>query len=211
MTEIDAKRFASAMQALGEYYGRQLSKAAVRLYWQGLMEFDILAIERAIGEHMRNPDTGQFLPKIADVVRVIHGRTEDQSLAAWAKVDRAVRSVGGYQSVVFDDPIVHRVISDMGGWVALCAKRDDEWPFVAKEFGVRYRAFRLRGETPEYPRQLIGIAEAHNSSKGLPSDPPTLVGNQAAAERVMLGGTDRPLVAFTRAATAVPRIEQAVA
>lgn len=35
-------------------------------------------------------------------------------MVAWNKVDKAVRQVGAWTSVMFDDALIHRVISDMG-------------------------------------------------------------------------------------------------
>jgi hypothetical protein len=129
---------------------------------------------------------------------MLQGSTQDSALVAWAKVDRAVRSCGTYNSVVFDDPVIHRVIVDMGGWVLVGGKDEKEWPFVGKEFENRYRGYRMRSETPEYLPVLIGIAEAQNNRMGQKSQPPVLIGNAEQAKRVMLGGADKPLLAFTR-------------
>lgn len=106
--------------------------------------FDLAAVKDALNRHCVNPDNGQFMPKPADVVKLLQGSSQDGALVAWAKVDRAVRQVGTYSTVVFDDPIIHRVVQDMGGWVALGDKREKEWPFVAKEFENRYRGYPMR-------------------------------------------------------------------
>jgi len=76
--------------------------------------------------HLMNPDTGQFLPKPADIVRMLGGRTLDRALMAWAKVDKAVRQIGTYESVVFDDALIHRVLHEMGGWVGMGQKTENE-------------------------------------------------------------------------------------
>jgi hypothetical protein len=73
-------------------------------------------------------------------------------------------------------------------------KTEDEWPFVAKEFENRYRAYAARGETPEYPPVLLGIAQAHNEAKGIRSTGPRLIGNPVEAERVMRGGGNADLI-----------------
>jgi hypothetical protein len=113
-------------------------------------------------------------------------------------VDLAVRRVGTYCDVVFDDALIHRVIQDMGGWIALGTKAENEWPFVAKEFENRYRSFRSRGECPQYPPTLIGIATAHNFRKGYKSGTPVLIGQEYLAKRVWLGGSDRPALDLKR-------------
>jgi hypothetical protein len=199
MTPRDKREFAALMAALGDYYGRELSDAVIGMYWQGLERYDIAAVREALNRHMHNPDTGQFMPKIADISRMLAGTTQDAALVAWAKVDQAVRRIGSYADVVFDDALIHRVLHDMGGWMALGTKNEDEWPFVAKEFENRYRGYRMRSERPEYPPVLIGIAGAHNRNGNHALQPPMLIGDQAKAQAVMHGGTDRPLIGFTSA------------
>lgn len=199
MTTDDFEDFRDGISGVMSFYGKGVSDFALDVWWAALKAFDLAAIREAFNRHLMSPDAGQFPPKPADIVRMLGGRSEDRALSAWAKVDRAVRSVGSYQSVAFDDPLIHRVLHDMGGWIALGQKTEDEWPFVAKEFENRYRGFAMRGETPDYPRALTGIAEAYNGAKGLRTDPPRLIGDPQAAQRVMSGGTTSPLVQVSQA------------
>lgn len=198
MKSTDKPEFASLMVALAEYYSREVSEGILGMYWQGLEQYEIGAICEALNRHMRNPDSGQFMPKIADIARMLGGSTQDAALQAWAKVDQAVRRVGTYADVAFDDPLIHRVLHDMGGWIALGQKNEDEWPFVAKEFENRYRGFRMRSEAPDYPPVMTGIAGAHNRKAGFDTDPPMLIGNPIKARLVITGGTDKPLIGLTR-------------
>src|SRR5260364_266526 len=88
--------------------------------------------------------------------------------------------------------------SDTGGWIPLGSKTEDEWPFVRNELVNRYRGYRMRSETPDYPPVLIGLFEAQNRQSGYSVQPPVLVGDVEAAKRVMHGGTHQPLIGFTR-------------
>lgn len=202
MIETDKARFAQALMALAEYYGKPLSDGVVALYWQGLQDLDIGAVESAIGRHMCNPDTGQFMPKVADLRRMIGGRTTDAAAVAWSKVDRAVRCVGPYRSVAFDDPLIHAVVTDMGGWVLLTGKSEDEWPFVAREFENRYRGYAMRSEQPAYPPVLIGIQQADAERRGFKPEAPTLIGNAGAARLVLAGGSAAGVLQITHEASA---------
>lgn len=197
MQEDDRQRFSIYLLGCSEYYGKPVGKGVIELYWQGLQQYDMDAIEGAIQRHMQSPDTGQFMPKIADIVRMISGTSADAALIAWSKVDSAVRRVGPYASVVFDDPIIHRALEDMGGWIALGTKTDDEWPFVAKEFENRYRGYRSRGEIPAHRGKMLGIAEAENMKNGYAVPPPTLIGDPAKAQVVLEGGTDKPMIGIS--------------
>lgn len=191
-------RFIALIADVQAFYGKDLSEFAGNVWWEAMKPYEYGAVADALNRHCVNPDSGQFAPKPADVVKMLQGSTQDSALVAWAKVDRAVRSCGVYNSVVFDDPVIHRVIMDMGGWVQLGRKEEKEWPFVAKEFENRYRGYKMRSETPDYLPVLIGICEAQNTRLGHRSQPPMLIGNVEHAKRVMLGGADKPLLEFTR-------------
>jgi hypothetical protein len=202
MQANDKKRFATLLAGVAEYYGKELSPGVISLYWMGLQQYDIEAVEKALWDHTQSPDNGQFMPKIADITRAMQGRTQDQAAIAWSKVDQAVRRVGTYADVAFDDPIIHRVIADMGGWIWFGNQIEDEWPFVAKNFENRYRGYRVRGEAPDYAPVLIGMANAHNQKEGYRSQPPILIGNQNHAKAVMSGGTTAPLLEMKPASPA---------
>jgi len=203
MVDSELPTFAQTLLAVADYYGKELSANVVDLYWNGLREYDLEAVQKALWAHARNPDTGQWMPKIADIAKVMQGRTGDQAALAWSKVNQAVRRVGTYQCVIFDDPIIHRVLADMGGWVPLGQKSEDEWPFIAREFENRYRGYKMRDEKPEYPPVLIGMANAQNSTGGFRLNPPVLIGNEEKANQVRLGGTTTPLLSMKPASDLV--------
>lgn len=202
MRTDDLSDFADLLAGVMDLYGKPISEFATQVWWEAMRPYDLPAVRLAFSRHVQNPDSGQFAPKPADVIRMLGGTTQDSALRAWAKVDKGVRHVGPYASVAFDDALIHRVLHDMGGWVGLSAKAEDEWPFVAKEFENRYRGYAMRSERPEYPPVLAGISEAENVRRGLRSDPPRLIGDASKAEAVMQGGTHRPLIGFATASAA---------
>jgi hypothetical protein len=194
----DKPKFFSLMADVLAFYGKDFSEFAGRVWWEAMRPYDLRAVTDALNRHCVNPDSGQFAPKPADVVKMLGGSTQDSALVAWSKVDRGVREVGTGRSVVFDDPVIHRVVTDMGGWAAFGTKTEDEWPFLRNEFVNRYRGYRMRSETPEYLPVLIGTYQAQNQRLGFESAPPTLIGNPDAAKAVMLSGSDRPLLQLSR-------------
>ncbi|WP_299078991.1 DUF6475 domain-containing protein [uncultured Paraglaciecola sp.] len=189
MKQEHFNEFCSLLDNVAEQYSKTLSQSLKSLYWQGLHDVEFEAVRDALFRHIRNTDKdGDFMPKISNIRKMIEGSSEDSSLSAWTKIDKALRSVGTYKSVVFDDPLIHKVIQDMGGWIAFGTKTEDEWPFVANEFQKRYRGFKSRSMEPEYPSHLIGMAESNNSKEGYRIDPPRLIGNQEKANQVMNSG-----------------------
>lgn len=189
--EYDA--FADVMNATAETYGRTLSHNALALYWSALQDITLDELRRAISAHVNNPDTGQFMPKPADVRRVIGGTTADAAAMAWAKVIRTVKSVGAYATVAFDDPFTHAAIADMGGWPTICHTAEEELPFREREFAAKYRAYRARGaEAISFPAKLTGLIDQHNVPRGHGAGDVALIGNSDRAARVMEHGKFRP-------------------
>lgn len=211
MQPNEFNEFRALLAGVHDFYGRDLSDFGLSVWWQAMRPFDLAAVRDAMNRHVMNPDTGQYLPKPADVMRMFGGRTVDAAQQAWSKVDGAIRRVGTYRSVVFDDPLIHRVVADMGGWLSIGSRDEDAWPFVAKEFETRYRGYAMRNERPPYAPVLLGTAEGHNARNGFPCDPPMLIGDADRARAVMAGGTDGPLlgvsVAGALADKAIERLE----
>jgi len=211
MQQSDFPAFKVILDATAELYGKPLSEAVIVMWWEALKGYDLPAVRVALSRHVQNPDTGQFMPKPADVIRMLGGTTQDTALAAWAKVDAAVRGVGTYESVVFDDPIIHAVIADMGGWVQLGTRGEKDWPFIAREFENRYRGYRTRGAIEHYPPVLTGLAQLHNEAQNLPVAEPVLVGDAQQAQKTRLFGRDVRAMAWHRAGqvSTTPHAEQA--
>lgn len=203
----EKKRFASLMTALADYYDKEVSKGTMALYWEGLKQYDYAAIEKAAWAHTQSPDeNGRWMPKISDLTKVLQGSTKDQASIAWSKVDRAVRTIGQNFDVAFDDPLIHRVIQDMGGWIGLSNKSDEDWPFVAREFENRYRGYKMRDEVPEYPTKMIGIGSASAATMGMEYKQGTvLIGDEQKAIAVIKGGSQNASLSFKK--VEVPQLQ----
>lgn len=209
MVDQDRARFAALITGVADYYRTPLSDFAIGLYWNGLRRYDIAAIEQALERHIARPDReGAFMPKVSDLTVMLDGRSGDQSAVAWAKVDRAVRTRGSYDDVVFDDALIHRVIADLGGWVWLGNQTDKEWPFIARDFQSRYQGYRMRGETPQYPHVLTGLGNSHNRNTGMPLLPAILVGDPERCRDVAKSGQLAIGAASTPARVALSLPEQ---
>jgi len=203
MRDSDFDNFTNMLAAIGDMKSKPQSEWALGVWWKALSSYDFEAVEDALIRHVQNPDNGQYMPVPADVIKLIQGNSIDSALVAWAKVDRAVRVIGPWGDVAFDDPLIHRVIKDMGGWVELGKKTDKEWPFTAKEFENRYRGYRTRADLTIYPHVLIGSFNMHNASASMATQPPMLIGDASKAEAVMLGGSSQPMIPMQLAVEAV--------
>ncbi|MBB76600.1 MAG: hypothetical protein CMJ75_19005 [Planctomycetaceae bacterium] len=211
MQESDKKDFAQLFQGVMAVYGKDMTQALLRIWFAALKEYDVPALTSAFTAWVQNPDEGRFPPKPGDIRRMIEGSTGDRALMAWTKVDRTIRQVGSNYSVAFDDPVIHRVIEDMGGWIRLASiGTEKDLEFAGQEFVKRFRAFALAGGVSQFPGYLIGVAEADNNAKGYGGKPPALrlIGDEKRAARVVkLGGT-QPTLAISGATSVAALIER---
>lgn len=190
MKPSDAAAFKQLLTGVYSFYRAELTTFHVDVWWGAMKPYSFESVKDAFNRHVMNPDNGQFLPKPADVVKLVDGGTQDQALVAWTKFELGVTRLGPYQTVVFDDRLIHAVVADMGGWVAMCGKKIDDWPFVRNEFVTRYRALATR-PAPEYPAKLIGIVEAHNAADWPQYVPaPKFIGNEDEAQLVLAHGSE---------------------
>jgi hypothetical protein len=180
MIAEDKSAFAQLVLAAADKYRRQFTQNFLEIYWHCLKQFSLRDIQAAFVAHFQNPDNGHFMPQPSDIIRILQGDSQTQALEAWSKVMHAISGVGAYDSIVFDDCLIHVVISDMEGWVALCHQTVEELKFRGIEFQKRYRRFLLR-RPQRYPNRLIGIHEHQRQLHGYPIPSPQLFGNAQAA------------------------------
>jgi hypothetical protein len=200
MTEHDAKAFSELLTGVMEVYGRVPTAVSSKVWWAALNRYEFQVVSKAFSDHVTNTESGQFFPKPADIIKAIEGNAQDAATLAWAKLQQAVSSVGQYYSVAFDDPLIHLVLQDMGGWPSFCKIEEKDLPFAQKRFENAHRAYySKRNEFAEYPKYLPGVCEAANAANGFPVDPPRLVGNEEAATRVLERGVSANRFAVSKA------------
>lgn len=192
MQTNDIPQFIQMLHNLCEMYGKpRMSDEVAMLHFGALQEYSLEDVRKGFFAALRNPDSGQFMPRPADVIRELSGSSDTRAAVAWAKVYEAICRVGHMPSVAFDDAIIHAVIADMGGWVKLALVGNDELPFRERDFLRIYRSYSGR-PLGDYPRYLPGLAETENFGKGYAVELPLLLGDAAKAQQVLLAGSDKP-------------------
>lgn len=149
-------------------YNETLTEQSAGVWLASLMRFDIGEIKHAFNIYIQTSERGHFSPKPSDIVNTITGGNADVAKVAWSLVERSIRSIGGDRTVVFQDPLIHRVIYDLGGWVKLCnVETPRDMSFLSNDFENRYRGYMCRGVIPKYPKKLIGRAETSIKEYGI--------------------------------------------
>lgn len=189
MIEADRKPFGKLVTDVLAYYRQDASKFVLELWWNACRPFEFEQISAAMQRHATDAEHGQFAPKVADLVRILAGTATDRAALAWGKCLDAMGRVGAYTDVVFDDPAIHAVVEDLGGWPKLCRTELKELGYVQHRFQEGHRAYVGRG-TFEYPKRLAGdrSPDSEYAKFRLPLPRPAIVGDRKRAQLVHQGG-----------------------
>lgn len=199
----DKVKFSKLITDVLAFYRQDVSAFAMSVWWQACEPFDFEQVSKALSAHAVDPERGQFAPKPADVVKILAGTKTDRARLAWSKTFEAMQRVGAYKSVAFDDPIIHAVVEDLGGWMKLC--REEVTSFTEHRFCESYRAYVNRPDVA-YPAKLLGEHECINRHEGRQSAPPVLIGNPQKAAEVLRLGSSGPKTQFTLASDVAPTL-----
>ena len=169
-SELERERFSNALMATFEIYDKQFSPMVLKVWFAVLKQYSVDDVCRALTEHIKNPDTGQFLPKPADVVRQLDGTKKElnlelefQAQAAWLSIPRAIAGVGAYRVPQFHDPVTTACVSVMR-WKTLCSMTEKEVVWKMKEFVELYQ--NLKGKPlDQLPNNIQGL-ESIQEMKG---------------------------------------------
>lgn len=210
-TEEHKRRFAEAMALLAENFGGELSKPGLQSRFTLLRAYPIEAVEKMAMRLMAERKYTR-MPTVAEMLEYMgEGSVEDRAEIEAAKVLKAIGDVGGYQSVVFDDPVTMAVIhGSYGGWRSLCAETteaDARW--FRQQFGKTYAAYARRDVKVfgHLPGQLEIDAAAGES---LHTPRPVLVGDQSRAKAVLEAGENRDRVFLEGPQSAPVAVQQAI-
>lgn len=209
MVDDDKKRFAEILTGLGEMYGRSVTTPSMRIWFAALESYTIEQFSAASSRYVTIPENTR-MPVPADIVSLLEGSTLDAAMQAWTKFKAALERVGTYQTVVFDDPVIHAVCEDMGGWIEWGNCPESELKFMSIDFRKRYQAYRQKCGDIHHSAKLIGIAEAQNRRLGYEHDipSPVLIGDRNVAEQVMLNGSSGPRLQISVAEAAVKMLAE---
>jgi len=177
----DYQKFKKLMAVCGITFDKEITPDLLQLYWDILKEYDYEQVEKAVKRVIM---TSEFFPRPARIIKAMQENEDDLEVRAelaYSKFSEARRTIGAYQTVIFDDPIIHRIVDQHGGWPEVCmmTKEDEKYTAFKKNFITEYKSFARDSEYWRYPKSLPGITELENSKNGfyehIPA--PVVVGN----------------------------------
>ena len=192
---------------LAEAFRQRVSEITFRTYEIGLSDLDINVIKRAVV--VKAIRDCKFMPSVHEL-RELCGATnssiaaKDRPLAAWQAVREAIRKVGAYESPCFDDPVIHAVIQQLGGWPVVCETLTSEMKWLEKDFCKTYSALCNAELGDDLTGRLHGLCEISNAREGYLNEP-----IHVAHVRCLTGtGSDEELVTRRLQQSARPQTQE---
>lgn len=140
-----------------------LTSEQLRLYFLLLQDLENEKFLAGINKLLRNykyvtfPSPSQIREFCDDIKNL-----EEQIFSAKKNLVFGIKKYGAYSSVAFDDPILHLIIRNFGGWKKLCQMKTSELDnFLKFEFDKSYKFFSER-KNENIPAFFHGITGNEN-------------------------------------------------
>ena len=151
MTRLE---FANAIAFLVAGVGKPLAEDQVKAWFELLGDLTVDQLRRGIVETLRThqfsgfPAVGVIRKNALGGVQSANLEAGDQALLAWDRVVHAIRTIGAYRTVDFDDPLIAPTIRSIAtSWTALCDTESATLHvWTKKAFIETYRAHAASGQ-----------------------------------------------------------------
>lgn len=179
MTDQDRDRFEVMLLGLAEIFDKQLSEGQINLYYLALEDMDIEDVMQAGNILARSV---KFFPKPVEFRESMAINTDDLAAIAYGRFFKALIRTDHHKTLIFDDPIIHAVVENLGGWNE---ELYNKWATIETEVWLRkdferlYQTYAKSGVPSNTPERLIGAYELHNEGRwDWATGQPVLVGSK---------------------------------
>jgi len=139
--KLNEKIFAEYFTVLCEVFKTASTKLLLEVYYRALQELSDEEYKNAVSLIIKER-VYKGLPLPAEILEKAKGNDSDRAIIAKDKLKLAMRTYGAYRTVIFDDPVLHKVIESIGGWVkANTMDIEDLEKYMKFEFEKVYRAY----------------------------------------------------------------------
>ncbi len=112
-------KIVALLTAMAEYYGRNMSAAALEMMADDLSDLTFAEVQAAARAHRRGPRAA-FFPMPGELLALLEGDSATATTLALADLQGAIRDCGAYRQPRFEDPLIQRTVIALGGWVEVC-------------------------------------------------------------------------------------------
>ncbi len=159
--------FYCIFRVMSEYYGAHPSNSLMEIYWQAFKSWTTEDFQKACNAVMftkKFRDQRQPLPLIPEIIEAVFGKPEDRAALAYHTLVEAMRRIGSWETVIFEDGAIGQAIDAMGGWEYVNGITIEEWKFRRRDFESLYLAHTNRGDNE--PVTCPGAFDKINGTTG---------------------------------------------
>ncbi len=153
MNDRDKLTFIKLWTAAWANYGQKIDPLGAGLAFSVLSSkgFTFDQIKAGIALYCTNP-RNSYGPSASALIAELEGDPENAAMLVWPEVERLIHG-GVHNRVIFDDPIIHQVIQDMGGFKTLGMIPTIDMKWTKKEFIAQYVSIKQSGRS-NFPASL---------------------------------------------------------
>jgi len=162
MLKADEREFGITLYQFAKGIGFTIEAQQLSLYFSILQDLTIEQIKTAV-LCLANTMRYKTLPLPIEFREAVTGKgdLDGRALRALELASRMV-SHHSFDSVIFEDKVIHLVIRALGGWRGggFFGHEAEAWTWVKKEFIAYYKAFAVMPIPEDCPLRLIGLNES---------------------------------------------------
>lgn len=170
MKKEDKKEFGKILVVTGEIYDKQITASLIKVYFEVLKDYTLDELKRALELHIKDREEGKFFPRPSNFINQIEADEGVLAILAWDKAYKGIKQGAYYDTMIFDDPVIHMVITQMGGWIEFSDLLIKDTPYRRAEFIKLYKHFQKH--PIDAPKRLAGFHEMNNRREGYLKDIP---------------------------------------
>lgn len=161
------EEFSTGIEIIEATLNKEMTEKQIKVYYDLLKSLQfkqfILGLRNLFLERVYTN-----IPSPAEIYQYCTDTTKDsivnKAIIARNKFETGVRNCSAYDTVAFDDPVIHKIIVAAGGWIKVNKMDLDEYEKFCKfEFEKMYKAYSKNSDIGEIPLVLIGINDAANN------------------------------------------------
>jgi hypothetical protein len=161
MEKSQKPQFVQMILALAATFRTEATEPLYEGYWMGLGDLSLGRVKAAAVAAMHSQ---KFMPTVAELRELAGAHVptpEERSTRAWMVVMDG--RVGYYDSVAFDDSVIHATIRAMGGWMRFWERLEEEGrKWLCREFEQTYVRLMATGFSVGESSHLVGFHEMNN-------------------------------------------------
>jgi len=111
---MNLEQFGVVFGMMAEYFDAKPSEGVTKIYFESFKDWEFEDFKKACQTVMQNR-VYNGLPKIIEIKEALYGKVEDQGALAFQSLMNAIRNIGPWETVIFEDGAIGKAVEALGG------------------------------------------------------------------------------------------------